>query len=72
MYRAFFRAFTPTFERQELLIDGDRAVAIERVSGTDHGGVLGMPPTGRSFTILEGREQNLEVQAENDDFVEAE
>jgi len=33
------------------LIDGDRVVLIARISGTDRGGLMGMPPTGRSFDI---------------------
>lgn len=51
VYRAFFVAFNPTFEQEELLIDGDRAVAVFRVSGTDKGGFMGMAPTGRSFAV---------------------
>lgn len=51
VYRAFFAAFNPTFEEEELLIDGNRAVAVFKVFGTDKGGFMGMTPTGRSFAV---------------------
>jgi len=51
VYRAFFTAFNPSFEQEELLIDGTRAMAVFRCSGTDRGGFMGMTPTGRSFVV---------------------
>ncbi len=49
VYQAFFRSF-PDLKMQtdEPLIDGHRVVLIARFSGTDHGGFMGMHPTGRS------------------------
>jgi predicted ester cyclase len=52
VYRAFFTAFsTATFEQQQLLIDGERAAALLRIHGTNSGGVMGLPPTDRPFSI---------------------
>lgn len=51
VYRAFFAAFNPSFEQEDLLIEGDRAMSVFRVSGTDRGGFMGMAPTGRSFVV---------------------
>lgn len=49
VYRAFFQAFPDlTMKMDEPLIDGQRVVLITRLSGTDHGGFMGMHPTGRS------------------------
>ncbi|HKH73821.1 MAG TPA: SgcJ/EcaC family oxidoreductase [Vicinamibacterales bacterium] len=47
-YEAFFHAF-PDLETKydEPIIDGERVVLIARISGTDHGGFMGMHPTGR-------------------------
>jgi steroid delta-isomerase-like uncharacterized protein len=48
LYRTYFAAFTDfRLEADELLIDGDRAALLGRVSGTDTGGFMGMAPTGR-------------------------
>ena len=50
VYRAFFTAFsTATFEQERLLIDGERAVMLLRILGTNRGGVMGLPPTDRPF-----------------------
>jgi steroid delta-isomerase-like uncharacterized protein len=52
VYAEFFRAFTTVTIRQEdVLIDGDRAVLLLRLDGVDRGGLMGMPPTGRSFSV---------------------
>jgi steroid delta-isomerase-like uncharacterized protein len=49
VYQAFFHAFPDlTMKMDEPLIDGQRVVLITRLSGTDHGGFMGMHPTGRS------------------------
>jgi predicted ester cyclase len=54
VYRTAFHAWAPTttFLQEELLIDDDRAVSVQRISGTDSGGIMGMPPTGRPFVIV--------------------
>ena len=49
VYQAFFHSFPDlTMQTDEPLIDGNRVVLIARLSGTDHGGFMGMQPTGRS------------------------
>jgi len=53
VYEAYFRTFADIkFEPEEMIIDGDRVVLIERVTGTDTGGVMGMPPSGRKMSYL--------------------
>jgi steroid delta-isomerase-like uncharacterized protein len=52
VYETWARGFPDlavTFD--ELLIDGDRAAQLMTVSGTDTGGFLGLPPTGKPFRI---------------------
>jgi steroid delta-isomerase-like uncharacterized protein len=52
VYEAFIRAFPDvTLAYDPPLIDGDRVVLIARLSGTDRGGLMGLPPTGRRFDI---------------------
>jgi steroid delta-isomerase-like uncharacterized protein len=52
VYRALFHSFPDvTLRTEEPVIDGNRAVIIARLSGTDRGGFMGMAPTGRSFDI---------------------
>jgi steroid delta-isomerase-like uncharacterized protein len=52
LYRTYFRAFPDLqLAQDDLLIDGDRAVLVGRVSGTDTGGFMGMPPTGRPVGV---------------------
>jgi steroid delta-isomerase-like uncharacterized protein len=52
LYRSLFSAFPDfTFEPHDLVIDGDRAVHVGVMTGTDTGGFLNMPPTGRPFRI---------------------
>jgi hypothetical protein len=51
MYEAYFRTFSDiTFTNEELIVDGDHVVLMERVSGTDTGGVMGMAPSGRTMS----------------------
>jgi len=38
-------------EIEELIVDGDKAVARERITGTNAGPLLGIPPTGRPICI---------------------
>ena len=50
VYRAFFAGFPDlTMDWAEPVIDGDRVVQIAAASGTDTGGFLGLPPTGKRF-----------------------
>ena len=52
LYGTYFRAFTDLrLDEDELLIDGGRVVLVGRVSGTDTGGFMGMPPTGRPVSV---------------------
>jgi steroid delta-isomerase-like uncharacterized protein len=51
LYETYFRAFPDFTLRQEsLLIDGNHAVILGRISGTDTGGFMGMAPSGRNVT----------------------
>jgi steroid delta-isomerase-like uncharacterized protein len=40
-----------TLHEEELVIDGDRVVQMSIASGTDTGGFMGLPPTGKTFRI---------------------
>ena len=52
LYRTYFGAFADlTLAHDELLIDGDRVVLLGRISGTNTGGFMGMPATGRSLSV---------------------
>lgn len=52
VYRAWFSGFPDLELRQEeLVVDGDRVVQIETMSGTDTGGFMGLPPTGKAFRV---------------------
>ena len=52
VYQAFFKSFsTVEFRLEELLIDGDKVAVLAHVTGTNRGGVLGLPPTDRPFSI---------------------
>ena len=52
LHRSFFQAFPDArLKWDDLLIDGDRVMLIGRLSGTDTGGFMAIPPTGRSFDI---------------------
>jgi steroid delta-isomerase-like uncharacterized protein len=52
VYESFMHAFPDVRVTQEsLLIDGQRAVLLAMLSGTDSGGLLGLAPTGRSFSM---------------------
>jgi predicted ester cyclase len=47
---AFFSAFAnATLVYDEPIIEGDRVAIFAEVSGTDVGGIMGLPPSGRSF-----------------------
>jgi steroid delta-isomerase-like uncharacterized protein len=52
VYDTWFKGFpdlASTYE--ELIIDGDRVAELSTVAGTDTGGFLGLPPTGKPFQI---------------------
>jgi steroid delta-isomerase-like uncharacterized protein len=49
-FEVFLKAFpNAIFDEDEPIIDGDRVAIFTSVSGTDAGGILGLPPSGRSF-----------------------
>jgi predicted ester cyclase len=49
-FAGFLKAFpNAVFEDDEPIIDGDRVSLFSEVSGTDTGGIMGLPPSGRSF-----------------------
>lgn len=53
VYRTFFTSFsTATIEQKQLVIDGDRAVHLLHIHGTNNGGIMGLPPTDRPFNML--------------------
>ena len=52
VYRGWFAGFPDvTTDWHDLLIDGDRAVQMGTMSGTDTGGFMGLAPTGRGFSF---------------------
>ncbi len=53
VYRAWFTAFPDVaFAADEpLLIDGDRVAQRLMTTGTDTGGFMGLPPTGKAFRV---------------------
>ncbi len=55
-FKPFFHAFRQSFPDihvtvEQTVTEGDRVAAFCRVTGTHTGGGLGMPPTGRAFSI---------------------
>jgi steroid delta-isomerase-like uncharacterized protein len=52
VYRHLFAAFPDVaFEGDELLIDANRTAQVATVVGTDMGGFMGLPPTGKPFRL---------------------
>ena len=52
LHRSFFQAFPDArLQWDDLLIDGERVMLTGRLSGTDTGGFMDIPATGRSFDI---------------------
>lgn len=52
VYQAWFKAFPDVvMTGDDLIIDGDRAVLVNNVAGTDIGGFMGLPATGRPFRL---------------------
>jgi steroid delta-isomerase-like uncharacterized protein len=52
VYEAWFQGF-PDLEVSswDLLVDGDRAIQFLTLEGTDSGGFMGLPPTGKAFHL---------------------
>ena len=52
VYQAWFKAVPDVImTADDLIIDGNRAVLVNSVMGTDTGGFMGLPPTGRPFRL---------------------
>ena len=52
VFEAWFKAFPDvTFAMDDPLVDGHRAVQTAVVMGTDIGGFMGLPPTGKPFRL---------------------
>jgi steroid delta-isomerase-like uncharacterized protein len=52
VFQTYFVAFPDlAMEVQELLVDDQRAAVMATFTGTDRGGFMGMPATGRRVTI---------------------
>ncbi|OFW01519.1 MAG: hypothetical protein A3I61_07185 [Acidobacteria bacterium RIFCSPLOWO2_02_FULL_68_18] len=52
VYRAWFSAFPDmALTTDHVVIDGDRAVLVSTVTGTDSGGFLGLPPSHKPFRV---------------------
>ena len=52
LYEALFKAFPDaTVTTEEIVIDGDRAAQVGTLAGTDDGGFLGLPATGKPFRV---------------------
>ncbi len=52
IYQEWFNAFPDVaVHAQEMIIEGDRGALVLMMAGTDHGGFMGLPATGRSFRM---------------------
>jgi steroid delta-isomerase-like uncharacterized protein len=52
VYRGFLSSFPDlAFERTDTIIDNDRVVQISRMTGTNKGGFMNLPPTGKKVSI---------------------
>jgi steroid delta-isomerase-like uncharacterized protein len=50
IYRGLFAGFPDvSIDWSDLVIDGDRVVEMGTMAGTDTGGFMGLPPTGKRF-----------------------
>jgi steroid delta-isomerase-like uncharacterized protein len=51
-YDAIFRAFADNMRRTEtLVIDGDHVAQVLTIEGTNLGGLMGLPPSGKHFRV---------------------
>jgi steroid delta-isomerase-like uncharacterized protein len=64
VYRGFLSSFPDlAFDRADLVIDGSRVVQVATMTGTNRGGFMNLPPTGKKisfplviiFTLRDGR-----------------
>ena len=52
VYRAVFDSFPDlVLENPQLIIDGDRVVQVVTMAGTNIGGFMGLPPTGKRVSV---------------------
>jgi steroid delta-isomerase-like uncharacterized protein len=52
LYQAYFVAFPDlVLQHEDVLIDGERVAVFARAAGTDRGGFMGLPPTGRAVKL---------------------
>ena len=52
VFQAYFVAFPDmTMDQRDVLVDDQRAAVVATFNGTDRGGFMGMPATGRRVTI---------------------
>jgi len=52
VYRGFMSSFPDmNVDSHELIIEGDRVVQVVTFSGTNTHGFMGVPPTGKKFTL---------------------
>ena len=52
VFRTFFETFRDvTFTQDELIVEGDRAVLVGVLSGTDTGGLMGMSASGKHVQV---------------------
>jgi hypothetical protein len=52
VYEAWLASFPDAeFEAEPPIVDGDRVAQVAMVKGTDIGGFMGLPPTGKKFTM---------------------
>jgi steroid delta-isomerase-like uncharacterized protein len=74
VYRSWFEAFLDLKMRsKELMVDGNRVAQVFEVEGTDLGGFLGLPATGKAFRVpavflYELRGQQIERERRIYDF----
>jgi steroid delta-isomerase-like uncharacterized protein len=68
VYQAWFKAFPDVImTMDDLIVDGNRAVVVNSVIGTDTGGFMGLPPTGRPFRLT-----IIHLYVMNDDAIQHE
>ena len=52
VYRGFLSSFPDlAFDRTDFLIDGDRVAQVATVTGTNKGGFMDLPPTGKKVSV---------------------